>query len=97
VNAVSTQVVNVPVIVREESGAQIATDTLTLAANGHLQFTLATDKYPGANGIRGTSEINLPMARSAQRGSAFSPVRHIRTRLYRRWRNEPTCWGNWFG
>ena len=42
--------------------AQIATDTITLAANGPLvPFTLVTDKYPRppAN-IRGTIEFDTP-------------------------------------
>ena len=30
---------NIPVMVRDDTGAQIATDTITLAANGHLAFT----------------------------------------------------------
>ena len=34
-NAVSTQQVNVPVVVRDDTGAQIATDSIALAANGH--------------------------------------------------------------
>ena len=45
INSVSTQAVNIPVIVRDDTGAQIATDTIALAANGHLAFTLVTDKY----------------------------------------------------
>jgi hypothetical protein len=60
VNAVSTQQVNVPVVVRDDSGAQIATDTITLAANGHYAFTLVTDRYPGTKNIRGTIEFDKP-------------------------------------
>ncbi len=60
VNAVSTQGVNVPVIVRDDSGAQITTDTLNLAPNGHTQFTLVTDKYPATANIRGTIEFDAP-------------------------------------
>ena len=41
INSVSTQAVNIPVVVRDDTGAQIATDTIPLAANGHLAFTLA--------------------------------------------------------
>jgi hypothetical protein len=59
-NAVSTQAVAVPVIVRDETGTQIATDTLNLSANGHVQFTLVTDKYPGTANIRGTIEFDKP-------------------------------------
>ena len=60
VNAVSTQQVNIPVVVRDETGAQIATDTITLAANGHYAFTLVTDKYPATANIRGTIEFDTP-------------------------------------
>ncbi len=60
VNAVSTQAVSVPVIVRDDTGAQIATDTLNLAANGHIQFTLVTDKYPVTANSRGTIEFDKP-------------------------------------
>ena len=59
-NAVSTGQANIPVTVRDETGAQIATDTLTLAANGHYAFTLGSDKYPAAANIRGTIEFDNP-------------------------------------
>lgn len=60
INSVATQVVNIPVTVRDATGAQIATDTITLAPNGHLSFTLASDKYPATAGIRGTIEFDTP-------------------------------------
>ena len=60
INSVSTQPLNVPVIVRNDAGVQIATDTLNLAANGHLAFTLGTDKYPATATIRGTIEFDTP-------------------------------------
>jgi Viral BACON domain len=59
VNAVSTGPVNISVVVRDDMGAQIATDTLNLAANGHLAFTLI-DKYPMTSNIRGTIEFDKP-------------------------------------
>ena len=59
-NAVSTQQAQVPVIVRDDTGAQIATDTLSLAPNGHTQFTLVTDKYAATANIRGTIEFDKP-------------------------------------
>ena len=59
-NAVSTGAVNVPVVVRDDTGAQIATDTITLTANGHYAFTLGTDRYPAALTIRGTIEFDKP-------------------------------------
>lgn len=60
INSVSTQPVDIPVVVRDDTGAQIATDTLHLAANGHLAFTLGSDKYPAAANIRGTIEFGKP-------------------------------------
>jgi len=60
VNAVSNKTVNIPVIVRDDSGTQIATDMLNLAANGHLAFTLGSQKYPGTANIRGTIEFDTP-------------------------------------
>ena len=59
-NAVSALPVNVPVVVRDDTGAQIATDMITLAANGHYAFTLGTDRYPGTATIRGTIEFDTP-------------------------------------
>ncbi len=60
VNSVSALPVNVPVIVRDDTGSQIASDSLTLAANGHLAFTLGIDKFPIAAGKRGTVEFVAP-------------------------------------
>ena len=59
-NAVSAQRVSVPVVVRDETGAQIATDTITLNANGHYAFTLGTDRYSPTANIRGTVEFDTP-------------------------------------
>jgi YD repeat-containing protein len=59
-NSIAAQAVNVPVVVRDDSGAQIATDTLSLPANGHYSFTLVTDKYPATAHIRGTIEFDTP-------------------------------------
>ncbi len=60
VNAVSTGQVNIPVTVRDAAGATIATDTITLNANGHSAFTLVTDKYAATANIRGTIEFDTP-------------------------------------
>jgi len=60
VNSVSLQTMNVPVIVRDDTGAQIATDTITLPPNAHVAFTLVTDKYPQTANIRGTVEFGTP-------------------------------------
>jgi len=60
VNAVSTGPVNVPVVVRDDAGNKIASDTIPLAANGHYAFTLGSDRYPGTATIRGTIEFDTP-------------------------------------
>ena len=60
IDSVATQVVNVPVRVRDTTGSQIAADAITLNPNGHLSFTLGTDKYPATLGIRGTIEFDTP-------------------------------------
>jgi trimeric autotransporter adhesin len=67
VNSVSTQAVNVPVIVRNDAGTQIASGSIALAANGHSSFTIGTDQFPAALGIRGTIEFDAPA--SAQIGA----------------------------
>jgi hypothetical protein len=63
INSVSSQTLNVPVVVRDDGGNQIATDTLTLAANAHMSFVLGNqpgDKYPATANIRGTVEFDTP-------------------------------------
>jgi len=60
INSVATQVVNIPVTVRDTTGTPIATDTITLNSNGHLSFTLGSDKYPATAGSRGTIEFDTP-------------------------------------
>ena len=81
VNAVSTQAVNIPVVVRDDTGTQIATDTLNLAANGHLAFTLVTDKYPAAAGLRGTIEFGTPAGAQIGALGIRIPVAHTFTTL----------------
>jgi hypothetical protein len=69
VNNVSASVspVNIPVVVRNDSGAQLATHTLTLAANGGLSGDLAETLngqilFPETANIRGTVEFDAPSA-----------------------------------
>jgi hypothetical protein len=81
INAVSAQAVNIPVIVRDDTGAQIATDTLNLAANGHLAFTLAADKYSATANIRGTIEFDTPAGAQIGALGIRIPVAHTFTTL----------------
>ena len=60
VSSLSTQAVNVSAVVRDETGAQIASGLIPLAANGHSAFTLAVDKFPETARIRGTIELDAP-------------------------------------
>ncbi len=59
-NVVSAQPVTVPVVVRDDTGALLATDAIAMAPNGHYAFTLGTDRYPSTSTIRGTIEFDQP-------------------------------------
>ncbi len=81
INSVSSQAVNIPVIVRDDAGNQIATDTLNVAANGHLAFTLVTDKYAATANIRGTIEFDTPAGGQIGALGIRIPVAHTFTTL----------------
>jgi len=81
INSVSSQAVNVPVVIRDDTGAQIATDTLNLAANGHLAFTLAVDKYLATANIRGTIEFGKPSSGQIGALGIRIPLAHTFTTL----------------
>ena len=81
INTVSTQPVNIPVIVRDDTGAQVAADVLTVAANGHLAFTLGTDKYPATVNLRGTIEFDTPPGAQIGALGIRIPVAHKFTTL----------------
>ncbi len=81
VNSVSAQAADVPVIVRNESGTSIATDTIHLAPNGHSAFTLATDRYPMTANIRGTIEFDTPPGGQIGALAFRIPIAHTFTTL----------------
>jgi len=81
INSISSQAVNVPVVIRDDAGNQLATDTLNLAANGHLAFTLGTDKYPLTANIRGTIEFDTPPGAQIGVLGIRIPVAHTFTSL----------------
>jgi hypothetical protein len=85
VNSVSAQSVNVPVIVRDDTGNQLTTDTLSLNANGHLAFTLGSSqtgyKYPQTANIRGTIELDTPAGGQIGALGIRIPVAHTFTTL----------------
>jgi hypothetical protein len=80
INSVSTQAVNVPVIIRDATGAQIASDSITLAANGHLAFTLGV-KYPVTLNLRGTIEFAAPAGAQISALGIRIPIAHTFTTL----------------
>jgi hypothetical protein len=56
---VANQAANVPVVIYDDSGTQIATNTISLAAQGHTSFML-TSNYGVTAGKRGTIEFDTP-------------------------------------
>jgi len=81
VNSVSTQAVSVPVIVRNDAGAQIASGDIALAANGHSAFALGVDRFPAAAGIRGTIEFDVPAGAQIGALGIRTPLAHTFTTL----------------
>ncbi len=59
VNNASASSVNIPVVLRDDTGAQIGTGAIPLNANGHSSFVLAT-QFPATANIRGTVEFYAP-------------------------------------
>ena len=59
VSSNSPQAVSVPVVIRDDSGAQIGSGAIPLAANGHSAFVLGS-QFPLTEGIRGTLEFAAP-------------------------------------
>ena len=63
----SAQAVNVPVVIRDDSGNQLATDSLPVSANGDFAGDLAQNSpalgrilFPATANIRGTVEFDAP-------------------------------------
>lgn len=55
----SVQAVSVAVVIRDDSGAQIGSGAIPLAANGHAAFVLES-QFPVTQGKRGTLEFATP-------------------------------------
>ncbi len=53
------QPATVPIVVNDDSGAQLASDLIQLAAFGHTTFTLS-NAYPTTAGKRGTLHLSTP-------------------------------------
>ena len=60
---VSSQAANIPVIVRDSTGVQIATGTIALPGNGHKAFVLsdAANGFPVTANTTGTVEFDTPL------------------------------------
>jgi hypothetical protein len=56
---ISNQAANVPVVVRDDTGAMLGTAAINLAARGHTSFLL-TSNYASVVGKRGTVELDTP-------------------------------------
>jgi hypothetical protein len=56
---VSSNVADIPVVIRDDAGFSLGTATIDLAARGHTSFMLA-DSYPVTTGKRGTIEFDTP-------------------------------------
>ncbi|MDP8989661.1 MAG: hypothetical protein M3N41_06220 [Acidobacteriota bacterium] len=80
VSSSSPQAVNVPVIIRDDSGAQIGSSAIPLAVNGHGAFVLAS-QFPVTVGIRGTLEFAAPAGAQISVLGIRSPPTHTFTTL----------------
>jgi len=58
-SSVSATPMNIPVVIRDDTGTQIGAETIALPANGLVAFY---NKYPEVVGVRGTMEFNPPVA-----------------------------------
>lgn len=56
---IAAQPAQIPVVIRDDTGAQIGTETIELAGQGHTSFML-TSNYTITNGMRGTIEFGTP-------------------------------------
>jgi len=59
VSNASMEAAIVQVVIRDDTGAQIGTESVTLSPNGHTAFGLAT-QFPVTAGMRGTLEFVTP-------------------------------------
>ncbi len=60
VGNVASTTAHIPVVVHDDTGAILATDTITLNGQGHLSFVV-TDRYPSAHQKRGTIVFQTPL------------------------------------
>ena len=68
---------NIGIIIRDDTGNMLATDSIPLKANGHTQIVLATN-YPAVEGKRGSVELDGPAGFSAL-GLFVTPTGNVTT------------------
>ena len=56
---ISSQLANIHVVLRDDTGAQIGTGSVSLAGNAHTSFVIST-QFPATANIRGTAEFDTP-------------------------------------
>jgi len=72
VNSSATLGSTISVIIRDEAGVQIGTDSITLNGRGHTAFTL-TDRFNVSRNRRGTAEFSSSNAQITGLGLRFNP------------------------
>jgi hypothetical protein len=72
INTNGTRVVSVSVVIRDETGTQIATDALVLDPRRHASFTLP-DRFPVVANRRGVAEFSSTTADLSGLGLRFDP------------------------
>lgn len=80
VSTSSAQAISVPVVIRDDTGAQIGTGTIPLAANGHSAFVLG-NQFPLTEGLRGTIEFAAPAGGQISVVGIRTPPEHTFTTL----------------
>ena len=91
INSVSAQAVNIPVVVRDASGAQIASDTLRWRPTGTWRSRSGATNIPRLRVSAARSSLTRrPVRRSAHWASAFRW--RIRLRHCPHWQNRPFGW-----
>jgi hypothetical protein len=80
VNNVSSQAANVAVIFRDNSGAQIGTATIPVAAHGHSAIVLQ-NQFPVTANTQGTVEFDAPIGVQIGALGIRTPVAHTFTTL----------------
>jgi len=69
------------VVIRDDSGEQIATSSLAVPADGHTSFVLPT-QYPITANLRGTIEFDTPSGgRISVLGMRFTPPNNALTTI----------------